>query len=152
MLLFKTRKRLPSFRLVVEDIPFPLPVVAKYLGVSPSTLYRWLAADRAPRPAHLALYWCTKWGESDFDLDLFERANLYQNLAASLQSEVSRLRGYLSQLGHIGEFGSANDPLPLVPLAPLPDRPFSDLVTGRSASPLPDSFPQDKDRYSVRTG
>lgn len=56
---------LPVWQSILEDLSDPpTERVARVLGVSQRTVYRWNAVGRAPRAAQLALFWLTRWGQS----------------------------------------------------------------------------------------
>ena len=99
---------------MVEDLRAKPSDLSLYWGVSHSTVYRWLSVGTAPRPALLALYWCTRWGLSELDADTHNRAEVYKQLAQALELELWRQREDFGKLAQIGHYGSANDPLPHV--------------------------------------
>lgn len=108
----KLPKQLPTMAAMLADIQATPAQTAKALGVSVSTVYRWAATNRAPRIARLAIYWCTRWGQSDIDAELWNRAQTYQGFAECLSREISTLIDHIEDLGKIGDYGSANDPAP----------------------------------------
>jgi transcriptional regulator with XRE-family HTH domain len=83
----------------------------RYLGVSASTLRRWRALDRAPRPALLALFWVSSWGQSALDADLANYATIHAGLARSRETALHNLRAKIVRLMCLAHFGSANDPV-----------------------------------------
>lgn len=117
-----TPRRLPTLAEMVSDLDAKPPELARYWGVSHSTVYRWLSVGNAPRPALMALYWRTRWGLSELDADMHNRAEVYKQLAQALERELWRQREDFGKLAQIGHYGSANDPLPhLTPLLGLDD-------------------------------
>lgn len=108
----KLPKQLPGMAAMIEDIGQRPETIAKALGVSVSTVYRWKAENEAPRTAQLALFWLTSWGLSTLDAELVNTANLYRGLAACLQEESEALREQIAGMGKIGDYGCANDPGP----------------------------------------
>lgn len=105
------RIHLPTFGAMVSDLGNPSAhVLARVLGVSPSTVYRWAAADTAPRSAMLALFWLTSWGQSELDCDLHNRASTYTAHIESVKRENDALRRELARVLAAGDFGSANRP------------------------------------------
>lgn len=106
-------RHLPALSLMLQDIGNPsAPAIAKALGVNESTVYRWKAEDKAPRAALLALYYATSWGQSDVNCQAENDAQLYFGYVAALRAELAQANAKLERLGQIGEFGSANDPVP----------------------------------------
>ena len=63
-----------------------------------------------PRPAHLALFWLSRWGRSIVDSAAVNDARLYAGLARARAEEISRLEVKLAKLIAIADFGCANDP------------------------------------------
>ena len=106
----KMQRRLPTLADMLRDLSATPEQIAKALHVNQSTVYRWITADKAPRPAMLALYWMTRWGQSEIDAELWNRASVYEGLAKALELELYKLQSSMVHLGQIGDFGSANDP------------------------------------------
>lgn len=107
--------QIPALSTTLQDIGNPTPTaVAKALGVHERTVQRWIAADSAPQAVLIALFWVSRWGMSLLDAELFNSAAVYRGLADTLRRENAQLRQLLGRLGHIGDFGSANDPAPEV--------------------------------------
>ena len=93
-MLHRLPKSTPPLSMMVHDLGSPKPAqLARALGVTERTVYRWLADDHAPFPTMLALFWITQWGAQWLDVDLFNRANTYQALAEALQREKLRAAG-----------------------------------------------------------
>jgi predicted DNA-binding transcriptional regulator AlpA len=112
--------------LIPESIP-PLPLLlddigcsssrkvkdlAKALSVSEATVRRWRKQRTAPRPVMLALFWLTRWGQSAVDCHAHNDAVMHAGMARALKAEVEGLKVQLAKLGSLGDFGSANDPVP----------------------------------------
>jgi hypothetical protein len=109
-------RRVPALSILLDDIGNPDPAaIAKTLGVSLSTVYRWKAKDTAPRAVLLALYYATQWGRSDVNCHAVNDARLYSGYAGVLRTELDAANAKLARLGQIGDFGSANDPAPGAP-------------------------------------
>jgi hypothetical protein len=103
---------LPPLSSILDDIGRPEPrQLARALGVSERTIRRWIAHDRAPRTAHLSLYWLTRWGMSAVDAEATNNARMYAGLADAYLQELKQARQQLAQLLTIADFGSANDPV-----------------------------------------
>jgi hypothetical protein len=108
--------QLPSFMLMVEDVGNPTPLqLSIRLGMSERQVRRWYRAESAPLAVLMALFWVSRWGKSLLDAELFNSATINRELVGALRYENEKLRRLASKLGHIGEFGSANDPAPEAP-------------------------------------
>lgn len=100
---------LPPFDLMCQDLGLPPAKIARYLGVTERTLRRWQHRG-APRAAHLALYWESRFGMSALEA---ERGNLiahYHALAGMHAREVARLRGIVAKLEAMRQDEAANAP------------------------------------------
>ena len=108
---FFPRRTPPAFSLLLQALGNP-PVheVARFLGVTPRTIYAWRRADRAPRAALLALFWESHYGFSALDSDREYRAQVLQSLTDALRNENAMLRARIARLESIGQFGAANAP------------------------------------------
>lgn len=105
------RLHLPTFRTLLDDLGDPCARrVGRALGVHHSTVERWRRQDRAPRPALLALFWLSSWGQSELDCELFNRASTYTAHIEAVKRENAALRRELARVLAAGDFGSANAP------------------------------------------
>lgn len=86
-------------------------LIARHLGVSARTLGRWQSSGNAPRLAHLALFWETRWGLSVAHCDAVNGERHAINLAHSLERENNGLRTRIQRLEETGDFGAANSPI-----------------------------------------
>lgn len=101
--------QLPPFDLMCQDLGLPPAKIARYLGVTERTLRRWRHRG-APRAAHLALYWESRFGMSALEA---ERGNLiahYHGLAGMHSREVQRLRRIVAKLEAERFDAAANSP------------------------------------------
>lgn len=113
-----------SFADILQDLgirPAQYPKLAKRLGVTERTIFRWKATD-APKCARLALWWITNPGLSTWDAEAFNQVQMHRGMNASLVRENRRLVALLRQLGQVGDYGSANDPAPEVPVSARKER------------------------------
>lgn len=108
--------RLPSgtqsFRELLDSLgiaPAEYPRLARLLGVSVRTVFRWRVSD-APLSVRLALWWITPEGLSTWDAEAFNQAQNAREMAASLARDNEALRGLVRRLEATGDFGSANAP------------------------------------------
>ena len=102
----------PPLSAMLADLGQPTPAqVAQALGVTTRTVHRWIAQDRAPRPAALALYWVTRWGRSSVECTAVNDARLMaaQARAALALAQVTQKQN--AHLLRVGVFGAANAPL-----------------------------------------
>lgn len=83
---------LPPLTFLLEDLPARRPAVARHLGIAERTLERYAAAQQAPRPIMLALFWETRWGRSAADAEAHNRATVHRQHANGLAKENAALR------------------------------------------------------------
>jgi ADP-ribosylglycohydrolase len=109
--------RLPIWQAILEDLGNPEPRrIAKVLGVSVRTVYRWNATQEAPRCAVMALYWLTRWGQHQVNTQATNDAAMACSYVGALQKEVDKLRIELAQVVKLSHTGAANGPLMRLPL------------------------------------
>ena len=85
-------RNLPIWTLILDDLNRPSPErLAKALGVSARTVYRWNTKGAAPRSACMALFWLTRWGRSELDAKATNDAMLLGELLRSLRDERNTL-------------------------------------------------------------
>ena len=124
--------------MILGDIGDPSPrELARALGVSERTVFRWIKADEAPKAVMLALFWLTRWGHSQVNAEAHNDAVMHASVARALGREVGDLTAKLARLGRIADFGSANDPAPGV---------------ARPAPLLPPAQPADTDQPASHPG
>lgn len=103
---------LPIWQLILDDLGCPpVPRIARTLGVSQRSVYRWNRQGSAPRMACLALFWLTRWGVSRVDAQAVNDARTACGMLACLQQENAQLRQAVAHLQTLGQYGSANSPL-----------------------------------------
>ncbi len=111
MSLQKLPRQMPPLSALLRDLGDPKPAaVARALGVSERTCWRWVADDEAPRAALLALFWLTSWGWSEVEAEARHTLTTAHALSDALQRENTALRAEIGRLQALGDFGSANDP------------------------------------------
>lgn len=115
IVLIRMPRHLPPLRALLADLGSPTAkAIGEALGVNQRTVKRWLAADVAPRPAMLALFWLSRWGRSQLQCEALNETNLKLEIARCLADESQALAGQIDRLTCIADFGSANDPAPEV--------------------------------------
>lgn len=120
--MFKAPRQLPNVSALLADIGQPPPqVVARALGVSVRTVYTWKAADQCPRPAHLAMFWESRWGQSLANVEAINGERFARGLLDAVQRENAMLRARIAYLERVGQFGTAN--------APTLDTPGAQVIT-----------------------
>lgn len=94
-------RHVPPWEAIIDDLGRP-PVdrVARVLGVSRSTVYRWHSDGSGPRIACLALFWLTRWGRSSVDAQATNDAVMGFQLARALGEDRDRLAAKLDQATH----------------------------------------------------
>ncbi len=105
-------RHLPDIGLILEDLRRPgAPAIARHLGVTENTVYRWQRGEPLPRPAHLALFWETTYGRSVQHCEAVNRAAALHGLCECLKRENAGLRTRIAYLERIGRFDAANGPI-----------------------------------------
>jgi predicted DNA-binding transcriptional regulator AlpA len=103
---------LPDWHTTISDLGSPKPdELARLLGISRRSVYRYEASGRAPRVVLLALFWLTRWGRSEVECDAVNRAQLATATAAALADELKRARRQLATALRLNATGAANDPI-----------------------------------------
>lgn len=110
-MLNRLPRQLPALPTMLADLGNPgAAVLARALGVTERTARRWLADGNAPRPALLALFWVTRWGQSEAHSEAHNSAAMHAGMVGCLQREIAALRRELARVLSLGEFGAANSP------------------------------------------
>lgn len=102
---------LPSFELMVQDLPATPGQLARHLDISPRTMQRYLAEATAPRAVMLAVFWETRWGRSAADCEAANWAALHFRRAEIAERQNGALRRQLQQLELARQDGAANSPI-----------------------------------------
>ena len=96
----------------MEDLAYPpAPRVARVLGMSERSVYRFNQVGDAPRVASLALFWLTRWGRSSVHSQATTDAIRACGYAESLRRDVARLEARIEHLLALANSGAANEPL-----------------------------------------
>lgn len=103
--------QLPPLSLIIDDIGSPgTAQIGRAIGVPATQVAQWIARDAAPRPAMLALYWLTRWGQSAVNVEAFNDARRFAGLADCQRRELQQLRAELARVVNLADFGCANAP------------------------------------------
>ena len=106
------KKKLPGLSQILDNLGNPSAAqLAAALDVSPRTAARWIAADLAPRPAMLALYWVTSWGGDEVNCAAINDARAQYQLALSWRSRAEQAEAQIARLLRVGDFGASNSPM-----------------------------------------
>lgn len=109
--MFKAPRQLPPLDVLLRDLGNPAAALtARALGVSERTVYGWQASGQAPRPAHLALFWESRWGQSVAECEAINGERWARGQVQALEREAATLRARVAYLERVGRFGSANAP------------------------------------------
>ncbi|RVU46109.1 hypothetical protein [Rubrivivax rivuli] len=101
--------QMPPLAVMLEDLGQPTTAqLGRALGVTERTARRWVAAGHAPRPAMLALFWVTRWGQSVVDADAHNQATTYAALARALRADNDALQADLARVLALADTGAAN--------------------------------------------
>lgn len=84
---------LPQWRLILADLGNP-PArrVARVLGISERSVYRYNRTGYAPRVCMLALFWLTSWGRASVHAQAWNDAQAAIGYASALRTELADLR------------------------------------------------------------
>lgn len=110
--MFLAPAQTPHILTLLDDLPTrDKRQIARHLGVCAKTVERWQRTGNAPRMAHLALFWETRWGLSVAHCAALNGERWARGLAAALERENATLRTRIAYLEAAGDFGAANSPL-----------------------------------------
>jgi predicted site-specific integrase-resolvase len=110
--MFQAPAQTPHILTLFDDLPTrDTRAVGRHLGVSARTIGRWMNSGNAPRMAHLALFWESRWGVSLANVHAINGERIAVDLARALQAENDNLRRRIQRLEELGDFGAANAPV-----------------------------------------
>jgi hypothetical protein len=110
--MFRAPTQTPPIGVLLDDLPtHDARLIARHLGVTARTIARWAATGNAPRWAHLALFWETRWGLSVAHCDAVNGERVALGLVRALERENNTLRVRIQRLEETGDFGAANAPM-----------------------------------------
>lgn len=117
-----TAAGLPPFSILYADLPASLAQVSRHLGLTQTTVKKYLRDDQAPRAVMLALFWESRWGRSAANCEAANFGQVHQAHAQSLQVKNQVLLDQIAQLerelGH-QDGGAANGPIFRIGVKPL---------------------------------
>lgn len=102
----------PPVSILLDALPTSdTRAISRHLGVSPCTVARWARTGNAPRLAHLALFWETRWGLSALHAEAVNGERWALGLARALREENEALRARLVEIeAQQLDGGAANAP------------------------------------------
>ncbi len=104
-------RHVPPAPVLLADLGHPTAAeIAKALGVSVRTVWRWQAGDW-PRCAQLALFYCSRWGWSQTDSEARFRVSLAEQHVEALAAELATARAQLVTAVDLANTGAANAPV-----------------------------------------
>jgi hypothetical protein len=110
--MFRAPHQTPTFGTMLDDLTTrDALTIARHLGITARTLATWTRSGNAPRMAHLALFWETRWGLSAAHCDAVNGERVALGLARALERETATLRTRIARLEDLGDFGAANAPV-----------------------------------------
>lgn len=110
--MFRAPTHTPPIGMLLDDLPTrDATLIARHLGITARTLARWQASGNAPRLAHLALFWESRWGLSAAHCAAENGERVALGLARALERECAMLRARIARLEETGDFGAANAPI-----------------------------------------
>ncbi|MBB1076910.1 hypothetical protein HUU62_21125 [Rhodoferax sp. 4810] len=90
--------QLPHFSYLMQDTHATPEQLAHYLDISPATFKRYIKSGGAPRAVHLALYWESRWGLSQSDVELYNLAQVHRQHARGLSDHLAVMAGIIETL------------------------------------------------------
>jgi len=103
---------MPSLPMILDDLGQPSArALSALLGVSVRTVRRWQAQGHAPRPVMLALFWITRWGQSQVECEAVNDARLAAQMAKSHAALSAARLSLVDHLLRVGDFAAANAPV-----------------------------------------
>jgi predicted DNA-binding transcriptional regulator AlpA len=107
---------LPPWQYMMDDLCSP-PArrVARVLGISERSVYRWTSEGNAPRCASLALFWLTNWGRSAVDAQATNDARVAVGFCHSLNAQNCWFRSELVRVRQLAGL-SPDDPYMPAPI------------------------------------
>lgn len=111
-MLNRIPKQLPPLGQMLANIGHPSAAeLAQALGISARTARGWMAANAAPRPACIALFWLTTWGQSAVQAEAVNLMQMHAAMSRAARIEADTLRAQLADVIACADFGSANSPV-----------------------------------------
>lgn len=111
MTLHRLPRETPPPDLLLRDLGSPTADdLARALGVSRRTIWRWRETDEWPRMACLALFFASRYGWSVVDSEARFAVDLARLTAQSQHEQIRRLQRQLEAIEALGLHGSANMP------------------------------------------
>lgn len=96
------------FRCVVDDVS--LTRAAQLLDVKPNTIRQWIANDRVPKMAAMALFWESKFGRSIIDCDHHTELARAHVQVGIMEAQMRRAKDIITGLRRM-QYGTANEPI-----------------------------------------
>lgn len=96
---------------MLDELGAPDKALSRHLQVNERTLRRWRAAEAAPRPVMLALFYETRWGRSAVNCRAENDARTFAGLARAYERHANTLQARVARLEAIGDFSAANAPV-----------------------------------------
>jgi len=109
--MLRSPASLPTVFQLLDDLKLPVPVLARHLGVGERTFWQWKAAGVMPRPAAIALFWESSWGQSLADTTVHNGAMYARQELRFARVQIQRLEARVARLERLADFGSANAPV-----------------------------------------
>lgn len=95
------------FRIFVDELS--VKQAAKILDVTTATISRWIATEKVPKAAVLALYWESKYGRSLIDVEHDREVKDLRGRISCYQSQFQRAKVIIAGLRAMN-YGTANEP------------------------------------------
>jgi hypothetical protein len=95
------------FKIFVDEIS--IQQAAKILDVTERSIFRWIATEKVPKAAVLALYWESKYGRSLIDVEHDREVSSLRGQISCYQSQFRRAKEIIAGLRAMN-YGTANEP------------------------------------------
>lgn len=104
-------RHVPPVAVLLDDLGNPTAAeIARVLGVSVRTVWRWQAGEW-PRCAQFALFFASRWGWSLIDSEARFRVSLAEQHVVALRAELDQARAQLAHVLALADTGAANAPV-----------------------------------------
>lgn len=95
--MYQGWNKLPNVATCIDNLG-DIPRIAQMLKVDEKTVKRWRKDGQSPTAVHYAIFWCTVWGRSLLEEQVYREAQIQAMRAARLERENQKLEEQLAIL------------------------------------------------------